>query len=1339
MPHAPSSRWRRRSAGGPRPPADAGRGGGVNAPLLRRIGGAGLIAAIVVLIAGRALERVRFGASDEAAQSLVEAEVRQRFDASAEALGALASRIAPRTDTITAAARDPAETKRLFEAADAALPDQEAGRTGITIYNLAAAPLAWAGRVSELPRERIDGPAALFVAPGALGPRLVRVEPVVDRSRANPQRLATIVVEQSLGRAGASPTLADTFTIQTSRAPVALRLRVGGSSPAPRPFTFVIPSRGGGLLVEAEVSPADLAEARAGWRRGTVAAVESVIAITLLIAVGPLVDARRRSRRPRVFLVATGVIALALVAARVVFWFALAPILGPRSPISPADLVLTTLLLLALIWIALDLVERRRYTQPRPRLLRPGAESIAILGPAYAAAGVADVWLLWSYGRALRVIVSRTTLDLLHFSLHPLNVTRLGVAFGLVLLHAAVIWTAAAILRLPALLGRPPHRLAPRIAILGWLSGIVLALVAIRPPGTVPIAPLAVAIGSAGLCASALAAMRSRARRASQAARLGVLFLALLVPALATYPSLVAFATSAKERLVADAYGPEAASQRTDLKERLREALDEIDAMPALADFVAGAPEVAAPTTDRAFAVWSATDLATYRLTSAVELYGAQGSLVSRFALNLPEYAATTRQAAACSDWDLLEEVSPFGSSERRVLRASRGLCDARNRALGAIVVRVMLDYTTLPFISSPSPYLESLRPERTAQAEGVSGRDVEFVVYGWSRAPIFASGTSTWALPDSVFDRLVASRERFWARITRDGEDFRVYFLSDRGGIYALGYPVITGFGHLINLAELITLTFALFAALLAGATLLTALTSHTPASGRALLREIRRSFYSKLFLAFLAGAVVPVVILAVATRAYFASQLNASVQESAGKTARVAQRLVEDYATLQRRGSAGGAGRALPALDDQVMLLVRIAIDQDVNLFERTQLAASSERELFASGLLSPRTPGDVYQRIVLDRLPTYVGVEQVGDVPYLLAAAPVLTGGREGIVTVPVALRQQEIERQKDELDRRVLFGAVLFILIGGGLGYWMAERIADPVSRLTRATRRIARGDLDARIASTSSDELRRLVDDFNQMAADLKRQRTELERTQRLEAWADMARQVAHDIKNPLTPIQLSAEHARRINLDRGRPLSPVLDDCVSAILSQVKLLRQISAEFSSFASSPTPRPEATHLPALVEEVVEPYRAGLAGRITITTDAPADLPAIAVDRTLFARALTNVIENALHAMPGGGRLDISVHAAAESGAGERRSDGVHPRAVVVRVADTGIGMDPESTAKIFEPYFSTKAAGTGLGLTIAKRNIELNGGTIHVTSERGVGTTVTLTLPADPVG
>jgi two-component system nitrogen regulation sensor histidine kinase NtrY len=652
----------------------------------------------------------------------------------------------------------------------------------------------------------------------------------------------------------------------------------------------------------------------------------------------------------------------------------------------------------------------------------------------------------------------------------------------------------------------------------------------------------------------------------------------------------------------------------------------------------------------------------------------------------------------------------------------------------------VMFDYRTLPFISSQSAYLESLRPNRQVTPEGVSGRDVEFAVYGWSRAPIFESGTSVWTLPDAVFQRLVESREPFWDVLERDGERFRVYLVSDRGGFYALGYPVISWVGHLINLAELVMLALVLYVALMAGSSLFSALTLRTPASGRALLREVRSSFYRKLFLAFLAGAVGPVFILAIFTRNYDATQHEAGAGEAAARTVTTAQRLVEDYAALQQRGAA-----ALDAIDDQIMVLVRRAIDEDVNLFDRAHLQATSARDLFASQLLTMRTPGDVYRAILLDRLPTYVGDEKVGDFPYRLAAAPVRASGREGIVTVPLTNRQQEIEEQLDELDRRVLSGFVLFSLLGAALGYWMAERIADPVNRLTRATRRIARGDLDARIAATSSDELRRLVEDFNQMAADLKRQRSELERTQRLEAWAHMARQVAHDIKNPLTPIQLSAEHAQRVNIDRGRPLSPVLDECVAAILSQVKLLRQISAEFSSFASSPTPRPEPTSVAALIQEVVEPYRTGLAHRIAIEVQADEQMPPAMIDRTLFARALTNVIENALHAMPGTGRLRITsrVDTVAPSQSGLREPQAAlssskgatgTPQFVIVEVADTGVGMDQEALNRIFEPYFTTKATGTGLGLTIAKRNVELNGGTIDVRSERGAGTTVTLTLP-----
>jgi len=341
----------------------------------------------------------------------------------------------------------------------------------------------------------------------------------------------------------------------------------------------------------------------------------------------------------------------------------------------------------------------------------------------------------------------------------------------------------------------------------------------------------------------------------------------------------------------------------------------------------------------------------------------------------------------------------------------------------------------------------------------------------------------------------------------------------------------------------------------------------------------------------------------------------------------------------------------------------------------------------------------------------------------VPYMLAAAPVRLRHCEGVVTVPQALRQHDVEREIDELDRGVHLAALFFILLGAGIGLSMAERIADPIRQLTRATGRIARGDFDARIAVRSSDELRRLVDAFNGMAAELKAQREQLERTHRLEAWAEMARQVAHEIKNPLTPIQLSAEHLRRVHADRGEPMGPVLEGCVTSILGQVKLLRQIASEFSSFASSPTARRAVADAAQLVHDVVEPYRAGLEGRIDIRNGVSGSLPQVLVDPTLVTRALANIVENALHAMPGRGTLTLS----------SRVDEGW----VAIRVEDTGVGMDEEALARVFEPYFSTKTSGTGLGLPIALRNIELSGGQIQVESEKGRGTAVTIKLPVAP--
>jgi two-component system, NtrC family, nitrogen regulation sensor histidine kinase NtrY len=292
----------------------------------------------------------------------------------------------------------------------------------------------------------------------------------------------------------------------------------------------------------------------------------------------------------------------------------------------------------------------------------------------------------------------------------------------------------------------------------------------------------------------------------------------------------------------------------------------------------------------------------------------------------------------------------------------------------------------------------------------------------------------------------------------------------------------------------------------------------------------------------------------------------------------------------------------------------------------------------------------------------------------------------------------------------------------ILLAAFIGASVAQRVSDPVSRLTRATRQIAAGRLDVRIVADTADELRRLVSDFNSMAATLREQREELGRTHELKAWADMSRQVAHDVKNPLTPIQLAAEHLQRVHEDSKRPLGAVFDQCVSTVLRQVKLLRQIANEFSTFAAAPVPRLGRVPVRGLIEDIVEPYLAGLAAHTRIQIDVPETTPDVRADRTLLARALTNLVENALQAMPNGGVVRLSA-TRLESGD------------VLITCEDNGVGMSPDAVKQAFEPHFSTKTGGSGLGLANARRNVVSCGGTIDIESTQGRGTIVSVRLPA----
>jgi signal transduction histidine kinase len=1302
-----------------------------------------LILAGAIVAGLRVQERRTLGATDADGAARIATAITREFYETERSLEDAASTMGSQAALVQRAQQDPAAARELFGVLQRL--DVRSREVSATVFSPAATPMAWSGRPTDLPRARLQATApAVFVAPGPLGPRLFLVRPLLAPSAAPsspsspPSRVGTLVVERPLPtplEARTQP--GDEITWTVSNVPVRLRARYLGAGTGAGPDTFLLTTQDGTPLLEGRVNPDDVAKARAESRRRAILLLLLLTAACAAVSVAPLSAWRARARSAGKVAAATAAACAVTVAARALAWLALsngAPSPGGRTLWAglafrtSLDFLLTAaavLLMTVVVAGAIVRLRRAQHAQRRGPFDSPG-RLVAFLVTCLAG-GLGVVVVFAGMAAIVRASADSSPTDLRTFALHLGDPSRFAAETGLVLAACAAIWLAVTVLLGVGIPFRTGRSRASRAGLVGlWIVPTLVWLIVRK---TAPGWPEPVELLPPVLMATVIAANWSqigrRYRHATQAARLVFLFVAFVTPVMSWYPALWLESDRARREEVASRLAPQATLQRGDLLARVRQVQTQVDAIEGLADLVqAAAGSTVSPVpTDAAFLAWSQTDLARYRLTSAIELYGPNGLLVSRFALKLPDYTSAQQvwEGAGCG-WELFEEVSPFFSEERRLLYAGRGLCvetPTGPRVVGAIAIYAMLDYGDLPFISSQSPYVTLVRGQQGLTPRASGNRDVGFVVYGWSRTPVYASGTA-WTLDDDTFSRVYRSRAPFWTTLTSAGREFSVHLSNDRGGIYALGFPNVSPVEHTINAAELVILGGVAFAFLTLIAWLMAVAGGYRGVRGRDLLRELRASFYRKLFLAFVAAAAIPILTLAVVARAYMTSRLMSGIEEAAARTALVAQRVVEDYSQLQERGE-----RRAEAIDDDILVWIARVIDQDVNVFEGASLVATSERNLYASGVLPTRTSADIYRAIVLDRRAAYVGTDRVGWFDHMAASAPVKLGGREAILTVPLMLRQQAIEQEIEDLNRRILLAVLAFILAGSGLGYWMAERIADPVNRLQRATARLARGDLSARVALTSSDEFRRLVEAFNQMAEELQRHQHELARTHKLEAWADMARQVAHEIKNPLTPIQLSAEHLRRVHVDRGSPLAPVLEGCVDSILTQVRLLRQIAGEFSSFASSPTARPVEAAVDELVTEVVEPYRPGLAGKVQFLVDVPADLPRLWVDRPLLGRALTNVIDNALHAMPKGGTL--SVRAAIAAGF------------IDLRVSDTGVGMDEAAVARIFEPYFSTKATGTGLGLTIAKRNVELNGGTIAVASVPGRGTTVTIALPLRALG
>jgi len=320
-----------------------------------------------------------------------------------------------------------------------------------------------------------------------------------------------------------------------------------------------------------------------------------------------------------------------------------------------------------------------------------------------------------------------------------------------------------------------------------------------------------------------------------------------------------------------------------------------------------------------------------------------------------------------------------------------------------------------------------------------------------------------------------------------------------------------------------------------------------------------------------------------------------------------------------------------------------------------------------------------------------------------------------------------RRPLIELQRQVVSTAMLVGGV-GILVAVLASLWFAARVTRPVESLAEAARRVAAGDLGAKVDVESSDELGELAASFNRMTEDLVQQKDRTLQAERVAAWRELARRLAHELKNPLFPLQVTVENLLRAKQKSPEMFEEVFYEGTATLLAEINNLKMIIGRFSEFSKMPQPQRQPTQVNEVVRSVLRVFHAQLRtkdkekNQIAVRTELAEALPEISADPDLLHRALQNLVLNAIDAMPQGGELAIRTATV---------SDGIE-----VSVADTGSGLTQEECGRLFTPYYTTKQHGTGLGLAIVQSVVSDHGGKISVESTKEKGTTFRIELPCD---
>ncbi|MBN1951813.1 MAG: GHKL domain-containing protein [Bacteroidales bacterium] len=405
-----------------------------------------------------------------------------------------------------------------------------------------------------------------------------------------------------------------------------------------------------------------------------------------------------------------------------------------------------------------------------------------------------------------------------------------------------------------------------------------------------------------------------------------------------------------------------------------------------------------------------------------------------------------------------------------------------------------------------------------------------------------------------------------------------------------------------------------------------------------------------------------------------------------------------------------------------DRLLIKFSDVFYTDINLYNLNgNLLATSRAEIFNLGLLGDKMDPVAYIRLNQEKRAQFIQQESIGKLEYLSAYVPFENDeGRElAYLNLPYFTRQTELQASVSALILTIVNIYVILVLITIVITIFISDQITRPLAMLQLKFRELKIGNKYEQISYKREDEIGSLVLEYNRMVLELEKSINLLARSERESAWREMAKQIAHEIKNPLTPMRLSIQQLNKLWADKNEDFDKYLNSVSDTLIEQIDNLSAIASEFSNFAQMPVAKFEEVNVVEILDKSVKLFRSN---DLTIHFNPPDEEIIIRADKEQLSRVFINLIKNGIQSIPDDKKGEISI--SVQTG----------KKHVTLIFQDNGRGIPDEVKPKLFMPNFTTKSSGMGLGLAIVKNIIDQIKGEISFDTRLGEGSAFTLRIP-----